>query len=452
MSNLHIIVKNYYIDIMTPATSSSACAPEEKEPHWINGGNRKFSVRSRQGCDSPSGDFTYEMRRRIKAGACGAVYVAAAKGRHSPRVVKKDLSQSSDVCSSECRFFRSMHGQPHVLQIRGGDLKNKLLAFDYIPAEDLEEAAKKTPLPTASVILCWKQALEALVACKKKSMVHRDLKPANGILEPSGLFTLIDGGLAASLSPGQTLPGAEGVGTPAYQAPEFWLGLRYDHSVDLWSLGAMIFELYTGQPLFSFKEDTSANFALQQLQETLGPIPPDLYDKSRALQFAASTDGAAITFNTLLSASLDKMPWQNRIREAAAKRKDSEQLAERLIELLSGILQFKDRISIEKALTSPLFACIFDFHIQSPTDLPEEHFLELSTGKRSAAFPLCRRINETCLHLFDQKKGAKGGVFNYRLVRRTKGKEELLDKGAIELTSNATVRVDLTASTKVTAT
>lgn len=437
---------------MNSVTSSSASCTEEKEPHWISGGNRKFSVRSPQGCDSPSGDFTYEMTRRIKEGACGAVYVAVAKGSHSPRVVKKDLSQSSDMCSSECRFFRSLLGQPHVLQIRGGDLKSKLLAFDYIPAEDLEEAAKKAPLPTTSIILCWKQALEALVACRKKSMVHRDLKPANGILEPSGLFTLIDGGLAASLAPGQTLRATDGIGTPAYQAPEFWLGLRYDHSVDLWSLGAMIFELYTGQPLFAFKEDTSTNYALQQLQETLGPIPPDLYDKSAPLQFAATTDGAAITFNTPVTASLDKVSWQSRIKEAAAKRKDSEQFAERLIEQLSGILRFKDRISLEKALASPLFTYIFDFHIQSPTDLPGEYLLELSAGKRISSFPLCRRINETCLHLFDQKKGAKGGVFNYRLVRRMKGKEELLDKGTIELTSNATVRIDLTASTKVTAT
>lgn len=439
---------------MTPVSSASAsaCAQEEKEPHWINGKNRNFSVRSPAGCDSPSGEFTYQMTRRIKAGACGAVYQAAAKGRHSPRVVKKDLSQSSDVCSAECRFFRSLRGQPHVLQIRGGDLKSKILAFDYIPSPDLEEAAKQGSLPTASIILCWKQALEALAACRRRSMVHRDLKPGNGILEPSGLFTLIDGGLAAELSPGSTLRATDAVGTPAYQAPEFWLGLRYDHSVDLWSLGAMIFELYTGQPLFAFKEDTSTNYALQQLQETLGPIPPDLYDKSAPLQFAAATDGAAITFNTPVTASLDKLSWQSRIREAASKRKDSEQLAERLIELLSGILQFKDRISLEKALTSPLFACIFDFHIQSPTDLPEEHLLELSAGKRSAIFPLCRRINETCLHLFDQKKGVKGGVFNYRLVRRASGKEELLDKGAIELTSNATVRVDLTASAKVTAT
>jgi len=97
---------------------------------------------------------------------------------------------------------------------------------------------------SASIIL--RQSLKALLCCHEHGFAHRDIKLENFVLSDNGLVKLIDFGLA-SPSSGSDMRGA--AGTPHYMAPEMCGDGSYSNAVDVWSLGVVLFELLSGEPL-----------------------------------------------------------------------------------------------------------------------------------------------------------------------------------------------------------
>lgn len=114
-------------------------------------------------------------------------------------------------------------------------------------AVEVEE--NHAPLPESTVLRYLKQILNALHYCHNKGVVHRDLKPENLLLTSAGQIYLIDFGIAKSLNPGQRTTAA-GVRllTPGYAPPEqYSMKGAPDPRSDLYSLGAVIFYLLTGE-------------------------------------------------------------------------------------------------------------------------------------------------------------------------------------------------------------
>lgn len=99
------------------------------------------------------------------------------------------------------------------------------------------------------------QVLRALAYLHGRRVVHRDLKPENMVYEhrDSNTLKLIDFGIAAQRQPGEKL--TERCGTPAYVAPEVVLGSAYDESADMWSVGAVVYALLTGEELCRDERD-----------------------------------------------------------------------------------------------------------------------------------------------------------------------------------------------------
>lgn len=131
-------------------------------------------------------------------------------------------------------------GRPYVVSeyVQGGSV------------EDLLKNASKRPLPLEQAVLLAQQVCHALLHAHNRGIVHRDLKPGNVLLSESGLAKLGDFGLAVGLNlPKITLEG-EMVGTVAYMSPEQALGIKTDSPSDLYSLGAMLYEMVTGHPPF----------------------------------------------------------------------------------------------------------------------------------------------------------------------------------------------------------
>ena len=136
-----------------------------------------------------------------------------------------------------------------------------VLVMEYIEGEPLCNRIQRGPLPAqeaAQIVLATLSALEAL---HKQGIVHRDLKPANIVLSDSGT-KLLDFGIAKQLQShapenvggstqtGVTLPGVF-VGTPKYASPEQFRGHPVDPRSDLFSTGAILFEMLTGSPPFA---------------------------------------------------------------------------------------------------------------------------------------------------------------------------------------------------------
>ncbi len=139
--------------------------------------------------------------------------------------------------------------------------KTLFIAMEYVAGETLAAAAKRGDVPLDRVLDWVRQAAEALGEAHARGIVHRDVKPSNLVVSPAGRVKVLDFGLALR----DALPGhldstwsrgapREGdgalVGTLAYMAPEQALGESVDGRADVFSLGAVLYEMVHGKPPF----------------------------------------------------------------------------------------------------------------------------------------------------------------------------------------------------------
>src|SRR5262249_16605916 len=105
------------------------------------------------------------------------------------------------------------------------------------------------------------QICEALREAHAQGIVHRDLKPENLMIDGSGNVKLMDFGLAQLVAERST----SGAGTPSYMAPEQAQGCPLDQRCDIYALGLILFEMFTGAAAFT--GDTPMAVALKQIQD-----------------------------------------------------------------------------------------------------------------------------------------------------------------------------------------
>ena len=146
------------------------------------------------------------------------------------------------------------------------------LVMQLIQGESLEaRLAKEGRLSVKDVLRIGMQTAAGLAAAHAQNLVHRDIKPANILLEaPSGRVKLTDFGLARLAEDIKLTQTGFVTGTPMYMAPEQALGEHPDERADLFSLGAVLYEMATGQPPFA------APTVLGVLKKITDETPPPL--------------------------------------------------------------------------------------------------------------------------------------------------------------------------------
>ena len=128
--------------------------------------------------------------------------------------------------------------------------------MEHLEGETLAERLKKGALPLGEAVQHVLVMLSALEAVHRQSLLHRDLKPANLMLTPHGL-KLLDFGLARWVTPdlsattAQLTQAGTVMGTPQYLAPESLHGHAVDTRADLFAVGALLYEMLTGEPPFT---------------------------------------------------------------------------------------------------------------------------------------------------------------------------------------------------------
>lgn len=119
------------------------------------------------------------------------------------------------------------------------------LTMEYVHGEDLGSVLRRHGKPTIErAMQIARQLCAGLAAAHEKSVIHRDLKPANILLDELGHVRITDFGLASSASPHDLRSGG---GTPAYMSPEQAEGGTITVRSDIYSLGLVLFELFTGR-------------------------------------------------------------------------------------------------------------------------------------------------------------------------------------------------------------
>ncbi len=151
------------------------------------------------------------------------------------------------------------------------------IAMAFYEGKSLREKIKQGPLKQAEALGIAIQAATGMAKAHQKGIVHRDIKPANMLITSDGVVKIVDFGLAKLA--GQVKLTREGttVGTVAYMSPEQAKGEAVDQRTDIWSLGAVLYEMLSGTlPFKGDYERTLIHSILQQEPERLGRLRKDL--------------------------------------------------------------------------------------------------------------------------------------------------------------------------------
>lgn len=239
----------------------------------------------------------YQILNLIGAGGMGQVY-RARDTRLGRTVAIKILSTEIDSSTSreqfdrEARAISSLSG-PNICTLYdvGTQDGRAYLVMEYLEGETLAERLSRGPLPLQKVLEYAIQIAEGLDATHRQGLIHRDLKPGNIMLTKSGV-KLLDFGLARMVRPADrpapadpaktiTTPGTL-FGTCHYLAPELLAGKEPDRRCDLFSFGAVLYEMITGRR--AFEGNTQAITCANILEHDPPPIEPL---ESGAARFAA---------------------------------------------------------------------------------------------------------------------------------------------------------------------
>jgi hypothetical protein len=147
---------------------------------------------------------------------------------------------------SEVRMARQV-SHPNVCRVYDvGEVDGRhFLSMEYVDGEDLSSLLRRIGrLPHDKALEIARQVCAGLAASHERGVIHRDLKPANVMLDGRGKARITDFGLAAVAGAGA---GGEVAGTPAYMAPEQLAGGTISPQTDIYALGLLLFELFTGQ-------------------------------------------------------------------------------------------------------------------------------------------------------------------------------------------------------------
>jgi len=207
----------------------------------------------------------YRILSKVGEGGMGVVY-KAEDSRLGRVVALKVIRQLDGDMTKRQRFWQEARAaaqvaHPNACRIYdiAEECQQLVLVMEFIEGESLEQRLKRGPLPAQDAAQIVLAVLSALEAFHKLGIVHRDLKPGNILLSESGT-KLLDFGVAKHLGSNVTLDGSmpdlgetePGIflGTPRYASPEQFRGEALDARTDIFSIGAVFFEMLTGQPPF----------------------------------------------------------------------------------------------------------------------------------------------------------------------------------------------------------
>lgn len=232
----------------------------------------------------------YEILNPLGAGGMGEVYRArdTRLGREvAIKVLPEHLSADDDAVARFDREARAVAAlsHPNILALHdfGKEGATAYAVMELLDGKTLRARLDGGALPFRKCVEYGVQIAEGLAAAHEKGIVHRDLKPDNIFVTPDGHVKILDFGLARSelaaapedsqaptaAAAAATDPGTV-MGTVGYMSPEQVRGHRADQRSDIFSLGAVLYEMATGKR--AFKGDS----AVETMNAVLKDDPPDI--------------------------------------------------------------------------------------------------------------------------------------------------------------------------------
>ena len=200
----------------------------------------------------------YRLVRRIATGGMGEVWQAddTVLGRRvALKVLVEELAVDDRATRRFVREARATARLTHTNVARvydfGRDGGAPFLVMELLEGETLAARLASGPLPPAEAARVAAAVADALEAAHQRGIVHRDVKPSNIMLTPGGEVKVLDFGIAAAADETHSTTGSGLYATVAYVSPERVAGEPATPASDVYSLGAVLYELLCGRPPFS---------------------------------------------------------------------------------------------------------------------------------------------------------------------------------------------------------
>jgi eukaryotic-like serine/threonine-protein kinase len=198
----------------------------------------------------------YELVRPLGHGAMATVDLAQDVELDRPIALKRLAENLARDEELRRRFVREARlaarlAHPNVVRVFdvGEDEGRPFIAMEYVEGETLADlVARRGPLPAAETATLGMQACAGLAAAHAAGLVHRDVKPQNLLLSTGGVLKLGDFGIAAGHEGTRLTLAGTVLGTAGYLAPEQARGEQVTAAADIYALGAVLYELLTGEP------------------------------------------------------------------------------------------------------------------------------------------------------------------------------------------------------------
>jgi eukaryotic-like serine/threonine-protein kinase len=285
----------------------------------------------------------YEITGPLGSGGMGEVYRARDTRLERTVAIKILPRELSNDPIRKQRFEReaktiSNLNHPHICVLHDVGSQDGIdyLVMECVEGETLAKRLEKGPLPLEQALKYGAQIADALDKAHRSGVVHRDLKPGNIMLTPTGA-KLLDFGLAkpaVSLISAATLTGVQAspvteegtiVGTFQYMSPEQVEGKDLDGRSDIFSLGAVLYEMVTGKRAFEGKSQLSVASAILEKEpapiSTVKPMTPSVLDYTITKCLAKLPDERWQSASDLAS----ELKWISKTGSQAGQPRGSEQ-------------------------------------------------------------------------------------------------------------------------------
>jgi serine/threonine-protein kinase len=222
----------------------------------------------------------YEILGTLGKGGMGTVFRARDRELDDEVAVKilrpeaiDEGATAGQTLKQEIRLARKI---THRNVVRTHDLGEaeglRFLTMEYVPGTTLRDILDKmSALALAPGLQIAKQLCRGLAAVHEAGIIHRDIKPMNIMVLPNGIVKLMDFGIArATEGVDFAAPGGQTVGTPYYMSPEQARGQELDARSDIYSVGVVLYELFSG------KRPIEGSEALEVMRRHLTFEPPAL--------------------------------------------------------------------------------------------------------------------------------------------------------------------------------
>jgi Tol biopolymer transport system component/predicted Ser/Thr protein kinase len=227
----------------------------------------------------------YEILAPIGKGGMGVVFRSRDSRLNRDVAVIVSAERFGERFEREARAVAALN-HPNICHLY--DVGPDYLVMELVEGPTLAERIENGPIPLEEALNIARQIAEALEAAHEKGITHRDLKPGNVKIKPDGTVKVLDFGLAkmggtpvvpSDASPTMTMGQTEAgmiLGTAAYMSPEQAKGKPVDQRADIYSFGAVLYEMVTGERLHHGETTTDVLASVIKEEPKWERVPPQL--------------------------------------------------------------------------------------------------------------------------------------------------------------------------------